>query len=203
MDDNLENIIKAFFEARYLKRIKRSGTSVLLGTQVKENIPEHSFYVSLFGIIMQHLNPQLDLGTLLTMCIVHDVEEVRTGDLHQVNRLYYDSDPELKAFEDMWKGSELGEKLTKIHTDRHEGKSPESVASYDCDTLAELVLEKEYLNLGTKEAKEWMEFTTQRLKTEEGRKIAEVIVNERMTKWWEEVKNQIRARHKFSPKEYK
>ncbi|OGM20358.1 hypothetical protein A2863_04460 [Candidatus Woesebacteria bacterium RIFCSPHIGHO2_01_FULL_38_9b] len=202
MNDNLENIIKAIFEARYLKRIKRSGTSILLGSQIKESIPEHSFYVSLFGILMKHINPMLDLGKLLTMCIIHDVEEVRTGDLHQVNRLYYKVDPELMAFSDMWKGSKLGEKLTDIHTERHESKSSEAMASYDCDTLAELILEKEYLNQGTKEAKEWMEFTIQRLKTAEGKRIAEVIVKERSTKWWEEVKNQIRKMHNLPPKKY-
>lgn len=202
MDDNLENIVKAFFESRYLKRIKRSGTAILLGSQVKESIPEHSFYVSLFGVIMHHLNPSLDLGKLLTMCVIHDVEEVRTGDLNQVNRVYYEQDPELKAFADMWKGSKLGDTLTRIHTERHSGDTPEARASYDCDSLAELVLEKEYLDLGSKEAKEWMDFTIQRLKTSEGKKIAEVIQKEKSTKWWEEVKNQIRKRHNLPPKKY-
>jgi len=35
-----------------------------------------------------------------------------------------------------------------------------------------LVLEKEYLNQGVKEADEWMVFTKQRLNTKEGKEIA-------------------------------
>jgi len=135
MAEEIKNIIKAYFEARYLKRLKRSGTSLLLGSQIKESVAEHSFYVSLFGIIMHHLNPKLDLAKLLVMCITHDLEEVRTGDLNQVNRIYHTRDVELEAFKDMWKGSKLGEGLIKIHQERHKYLSPEAIASQDCDSL--------------------------------------------------------------------
>lgn len=202
MNDEIKGIVKTYFEARYLKRLKRSGTALLLGNQIKESIPEHSFYVSLFGIILHHLNPKLDLAKLLVMCITHDLEEVRIGDLNQVNRIYHKHDMELKAFEDMWRGSKLGEDLIKIHNERHKYETPEAVASQDCDSLAELVLEKEYFNLGVKEAEEWMVFTKQRLKTKEGKEIAEVISNLRTTGWWEEIKNEIRKNHGIAPIDY-
>ena len=195
MTSELRNIIKAIFEARYLKRVNRSGTSLLLGNQIKESVPEHSFYTSLFGIVMQHLNPKLDSGKLLTMCIIHDLEEVRMGDLNQVNKLYHKDNVEMAAFIDMWKGSLLGDKLIKVHTERSKFETPEAIASQDCDSLAELILEKEYLKLGNKEAEEWMTFTVQRLKTKEGKEIAEAICKVRSTAWWEKIKNQIRSKH--------
>lgn len=203
VDDELKNIIKAVFETRYLKRVERSGTALLLGNQLRESIPEHSFYVALFGIVMQHLNPKLNLGKLLTMCIVHDLEEVRTADLNQVNKLYHKQDVEMKAFVDMWQGSKLGNVMIKIHTERHNFKSPEAIASQDCDSLAELILEKEYLNMGYKEASEWMTFTIQRLRTNEGKKIAKAIQNMRLTMWWENIKNEIRVKHGIKPLTYK
>ncbi len=202
MGKELENIIKSVFESRYLKRIQRSGTSLLLGPEIKESIVEHSFYTALFAITLQHLNPKLNLEKLLTMCIIHDLEEVRTGDLNQVNRLYLKEDIEVKAFSDMWKGSSLGKKLTKYHTERHQGKTKEAVASQDCDTLAELILEKEYLEKGIKEATEWMKFTLQRIKTKEAKELGEKIINERNAKWWEEIKNDIRKDHNLPIKDY-
>lgn len=202
MNDEIRNILKSYYEARYLKRIKRSGTSLLLGSQIKESVPEHSFYVSLFGIIMQHLNPKLDLAKLLVMCIVHDLEEVRLGDINQVNRLYYKQEIDTKAFNDMWKDSQLGKKLITIHNERHNKQTSEALAAQDCDTLAELVLEKEYEKLGNNEAKEWMTFTIKRLKTKEGKQIAKEVLKTRSSKWWEDIKNEIRKKHGVKPLKY-
>lgn len=200
---DLKNIIKAIFEARYLKRIERSGTSLLLGAEINETVPEHSFYTALWGIVMHHLNPELDQGKLLTMCLIHDLEEVRIGDLNQINKLYFKEERGYIAFSDMWKGSgDLGLKLTKIHKDRLEAASEEAKAAHDCDTLAELVTEKEYQFKGNKEAEEWMEFTLQRLETETGRRIGRVIMETRITEWWEEIKNSIRKKHGINAIDY-
>lgn len=203
MDDEINSILKALFESRYLKRLQRSGTSLLLGPQIKENIVEHSFYTSLLGIVFSYFNPKLDLGKLLVMCIIHDLEEVRIGDLNQINRLYHKKDMELQAFIDMWAGSKLGEKLTAIHKQRHELLSLEAIASQDCDSLAELILEKEYFDLGDKEVKEWIEFTIQRLRTKEGKRLAKAILKARSSAWWEEIKNRIRKNNNIKSKDYK
>lgn len=203
MDNNdLKPIIKAMFEARYLKRIKRSGTSILLGNEVEETIVEHSFYVSLWALVISHLNPKLDTAKLLTMCLTHDLEEVRTGDLHQINRLYLKEDVTRNAFSDMWKGTPLGNHLINIQAERITIQTPESMAANDCDCLAELVTEKEYLDKGNKEAEEWMEFTISRIVTEEGKLIAKQIINSRITEWWEEIKNKIRAKHNIPARIY-
>lgn len=202
-DNELKNIIKSIFEARFLKRIKRSGTSILLGPELSESIPEHTFYTTLWAIVLHSLDTTLDLEKILTMCIIHDLEEVRTGDLNQLNRLYFTQDPELKAFSDMWKGSALGKRLTKFHKERIESKTNEAKAANDSDVLAELIIEKEYYERGTKEAKEWMEFTTKRLRTDLGKKVAKVILKTRMSLWWEEIKNKIREEHGVKPKLYK
>jgi putative hydrolase of HD superfamily len=197
-----ESIMKAFFESRFLKRVKRSGTSLLLGSQIKENIAEHSYYVSLMAIIMHHLNQKLDLEKLLTMSIIHDMEEVRTGDPNQINRLYQEYNTKSDAFTDMWKESKLGKKLIRLHREWVKRKSPEARALDECDTLAELILEKEYKEIGNQEALEWMKFTIKRLKTKEAKQIAEVITNTNSNKWWQEIKNTIRKKHGMKPKKY-
>lgn len=205
MKKELREIVKAIFEARLLKRIQRSGTLILLllGDTIKENVVEHSFYAALIAIVMHHFDQKLDLGKLLIMCLTHDLEEVRTGDLNQVNRLYYDNDPEIEAFRDMWKGSKLGENLTEIHTERHKRRSKEAIAARDCDVLAEIVLEKEYFNAGVMEVKEWMDFHLKRLNTEVGKKIGRMIMSLNYDSWWEEVRNKIRKMHGQKEVDYK
>lgn len=202
MDKQLTSIIKAIFESRYLKRIKRSGTQTFLGSEIVESVPEHSFYTSLWAIVFCHFDPSLNGEKLLKMCLTHDLEEVRTGDLNQINRVYQSYDPELKAFSDMWEGSKFGKELIRIHRERIEKKSVEAIAARDCDTLAELVTEKEYLSLGKKEAAEWMEFTVRRLKTKLGKRFAKAIIKTRFSSWWEDIKNEIRKAHKLPPKDY-
>jgi len=66
-----------------------------------------------------------------------------------------------------------------------------------------MVLEKEYLTKGVKEAQEWLEFTAKRLKTKEGRLIAKKIQKQRFGKWLEEIKNQIRKHHQIKPIDYR
>lgn len=199
---DLENIIQSVFESRYLKRIQRSGTTLLLGREVPENVAEHSFYTALFAIVIQHLKPELDLGKLLTLCITHDLEEVRIGDINLVNRFYQNTDNEVQAFNDMWQGSELGEKLIKLHKEGHTGESIEALAFKDCDILAELLLEKEFLITGNKEAEEWMDFTHKRLQTPEGKEIAKYIIEGRLSGWWEKIKNEIRKKQGVPAKDY-
>ncbi|HUW21495.1 MAG TPA: HD domain-containing protein [Candidatus Bathyarchaeia archaeon] len=201
--NELAEIIKSIFESRYLKRVERSGTSLFLGNEIQESVVEHSFFTCLWALVISHLNPSLDLSKLLTMCLIHDLEEVRIGDLNQINRSYFTQDPEIKAFSDMWKRSQLGKKLTGIHKERHAVSTPESQAAYDADVLSELILEKEYLEKGVKEAKEWIEFTIRRLKTKEGKKIAAEINRHHLAEWWEEAKNAIRKRHGLKPVSYR
>ena len=203
MNDNLENIVKSLFEAKYLRRIKRSGTSVFLGDEVNESIPEHSFYTSLWALVIQKLNPDLDLGKLLTMCIIHDLEEVRMGDLNQLNRLYVKViSSEQKAFADMWAGSNVGKDFQKSHKEWEENKTPEAIAAHECDILAELVTVKEYAQKGNKEAEEWLEATRQRFKTDIAMKLADIVVKTRMSDWWKDIRNTIRKKHGIKPKKY-
>lgn len=45
--NDLPKVIKSIFEARYLKSVQRSGTSLFLGPEVKESVIEHSFFACL------------------------------------------------------------------------------------------------------------------------------------------------------------
>lgn len=203
MNDEIINIVKSVFESRYLKRIPRAGTTTLLGNEVTENIAEHSFYTTLWALVICHLEPKLDPLKVLTMSVIHDLEEVRTGDQHLISSMYLKkTEVDKSAFTDMWKGSALGELLTSLHNERLDNQSPESRASRDADLLAQLVTEKEYQEKGNKEAQEWMEFTLQRITTETGKTLAHQVMQSRMTEWWEEIKNQIREKHGIAKKSY-
>lgn len=199
----LHEIVKALFEARYLKRIQRAWSLLLLGDEVRESVVEHSFYVALWGIVFAGLDKNLDRGKLLTMCITHDLEEVRLWDLNLINQMYLDKSNTWKAFEDMWKKSQLGKELIEIHNERENRMSAEAKAARDCDLLAQLVSEKEYLSKGNKEAQERIDFTLQKwFKTETGRSLAKMVIETRMTERREDIKNQIRREFEVPEKTY-
>jgi putative hydrolase of HD superfamily len=102
----------------------------------------------------------------------------------------------------MWSGSTLGNELTELHKEWEDGSTEVAKAANDCSILAELITEKEYLELGTEEAEEWMTFTIQRLKTATGKQIATEIQKSRMTEWWEDIKNEIREKQGVKAKKY-
>jgi putative hydrolase of HD superfamily len=200
-DLELQKIIQSCFEARYLKRIQRSGNSVFLWNDVSENVVEHSFYVALFGLIYSQIEWDIDWWKLLTMCIIHDLVEVRCGDYNQVNVLY-GSTNELKAFSDMRTWTIVGENLTQIFEEIQQGVSKEALAFKDCDGLAQMLAEKEYITNGKVEAQERIERTQQRIKTSLGKKLSDYIISWRMSARREEIKNNIRTSKWFPAKDY-
>jgi putative hydrolase of HD superfamily len=192
----IKHLIQAIYESMYLRRIQRSGSSLILGDSVKENVAEHAFYTSLLALVYSYLDPDVDFQKLLTMCLIHDLEDVRTGDINQINKLYYSNNPEFDAFRDIWDGSDFGEQLSKIHDERHSKKSREAIASSDCDVLAEILIEKEYILNGINAAEEWTKFQEKRIKTDVGKKICESMMSMDMDEWWKKMRNEIRQKHK-------
>jgi len=65
-----------------LRYIKRFGTAFVLHP---ESVAEHSYYVSLYALfiatwVREQQDKEVDFEELLTRCLVHDLEETRTGD---------------------------------------------------------------------------------------------------------------------------
>ncbi|MEZ4567992.1 MAG: HD domain-containing protein [Desulfobacterales bacterium] len=73
-----ENIAALLFEANILKNIPRSGYHFLGAS--KESVAEHSFCATFIAYVMAMMEPEADSLRLISMCLVHDRSEARTGD---------------------------------------------------------------------------------------------------------------------------
>ena len=99
-----QRIVDLLFQAGILKDIPRCGYH-FLGAG-RESVAAHCFYTAFIGFVMTQLQPELDARRLLSMCLVHDLLEARTGDLNTVHKSYVTPDNE-RALEDTVKNMQL------------------------------------------------------------------------------------------------
>ena len=184
-----KNIADFFFEVGSLKRILRSSYQTFLDGG--ETIAEHSFRTAVIGYVLALLEKEngseIDENKVLKMCLFHDLPETRTGDQNLLHSEYVSAD-ENKAIEDQFKNLFCGDELKKILKEYNEEKynkeNLEAVITKEADILEQLLQEKEYQEKGNTHAAEWMEYSKNRLKTENGKKIAKEIIGGSSKSWW-------------------
>ena len=178
MSDKINNsIADLLFEAKILKNIPRSGFH-FLGAG-KESVAEHVFITTFIAYVMSKIVPDIDALRLITMCLVHDLTEARTGDLNYVQKKYVSAE-ENRALKDATRDIPFADSLSDLLYEFNEGKSAEAKLARDADQLS-LVLElKSLIDIGYKPPEKWLPFVLDRLKTKTGKKLsAKKTVNRR------------------------
>ncbi len=182
MSDSINNsIADLLFEAKILKNIPRSGFH-FLGAG-KESVAEHVFITTFIAYVMSKIMPDVDALRLITMCLVHDITEARTGDLNYVQKKYVKAE-ENKALKDATREIPFADSLSDLLHEFNEGKSAEAKLARDADQLS-LVLElKSLMDIGYKVPEKWMPFVLARLQTKTGKKLSENILKTTEDNWW-------------------
>jgi len=82
-DKDVSPIIEAYFELNHLKQIYRQGwLDHGIETRHCESVAEHSFGVATLALFVANACfPQLDLGKVVRMALLHDIGEVYVGDI--------------------------------------------------------------------------------------------------------------------------
>lgn len=89
---------EGILEWLHLKNVARAGW-VRAGVEAPESVAAHSWGMSLLAL---HLCPQhLDLSKVLSLCLVHDLPEVRVGDLTPHDDCSTKAQDERQAMKDM------------------------------------------------------------------------------------------------------
>lgn len=177
----MKEIANFLFEVGMLKRTPRSGFQFLGAGS--ESVAEHVFRTACIGFVLGSITPGIDKDRLLKMCLFHDTIEARTGDLNYVNKKYVRVDEE-KATKDLTEKLSFGAELEKYIKEFEEQSTEESRLAYDADQLELILALKEYKDLGSKYADEWLEFALKRLKTEKAKKLASIILDTDSSLWW-------------------
>jgi putative hydrolase of HD superfamily len=82
-----DSLLDTLLELQILDRVPRSGW-MLRGVPEPESVSEHSFHVVFLVWALGPRVPGLDLGRAVELAIVHDLAEVRLGDLPRTAARY-------------------------------------------------------------------------------------------------------------------
>jgi len=177
----MKHIANLLFEGRMLKEIPRSGFH-FLGAG-KESIAEHTFSTTFIAYVIAQLDPDIDALKLISMCLVHDLAEARTGDLNTVHKTYVTAD-EAKALEDTTRPLPFGTSITGLMKEYNENHSIEAQLAHDADQLA-LILELKYLSdIGYTPPDTWLPHVLKRVQTKIAKNIAQGIMETHRDDWW-------------------
>lgn len=181
----MKRIANFLFEVGMLSRTPRSGYQ-FLGSG-KESVSEHILRTVFVGYVLCKMDATLDETKILKMCILHDLPEARTGDMNYVNKKYVNVDEE-KAVKELTTSLFFGHDIKAVIEEFNRRETNESLIARDADQIALILQLKECSDLGNKYADEWIGFALQRLTTENGKKLAEIIIRTDSSHWWFEEK---------------
>ena len=177
----MKPIANLFFEVRILKDLVRSGYA-FLGTG-KESVAEHCFITAFICFAMAKMDPALDLVKLVTMALVHDLAEARTGDLNYVEKQYSTPDESL-ALSRLVNGLSFGPDIQSLIKEFNSGETAEAMLANDADQISFILELKKIADTGAKGPEKWLPVVLNRLKTDIGRQIAANIMETGWDEWW-------------------
>ncbi|MCK5312808.1 MAG: HD domain-containing protein [Desulfobacteraceae bacterium] len=177
----MKTIADFLFEGKMLKELPRAGYH-FLGSG-KENVAEHSFMTALIGFTISRIEPDIDKEKVISMALLHDLGEARTGDLNYVQQKYVDIN-EKKVLSDLISGLTFGEDIAKLINEFNECKTREAKLANDADQLSFILELKKLQDTGAKSPEKWINIVIKRLKTDTGKKIAQSIISTDWDNWW-------------------
>jgi putative hydrolase of HD superfamily len=130
------SLLDALLELQILDRVPRSGW-MLRGVHDPESVSEHSWHVVVLVWALGPGVPGLDLGRALELAIVHDLAEVRLGDLPRTAARYLPDGAKHAAEEEALREllAPLGERAATLYADYRSKASPEARFVAACDKL--------------------------------------------------------------------
>ncbi len=177
----MKTIADFLFEGKILKELPRAGYHFLGSGQ--ENVAEHSFMTTLIAFTISRIEPDIDKEKIITMALLHDLCEARTGDLNYVQQKYVDVQ-EKKVISDLTSGLTFGEDIAKLINEFNECKTREAKLANDADQLSFILELKKLQDTGAKSPEKWIDIVIKRLRTSTGRKIAQGIITTDWDNWW-------------------
>lgn len=192
MENKIDTLTKFFYEIGGLRFVLRAHQKTLLVNNPTDNIASHSFRVAFIGYFLAK-ELGADADKVLKMCLLHDIEEVRSGDMNWLNKKY------VKVFgdeirKDQLEGLPHSEEFLQLSEEYSERQTQEAKIAKDADLLDQVLLLREYSQSGNKEAEHWLhedgEGECQQIKLmtfDLTKQIAQEAIKQKPSDWWENV----------------
>jgi len=193
MKDADKKIVNFLFEIGTMKKLPRIHQQLLLTQDPSDTIASHSYRVAVISWFVAKMEKADPYKTVM-MALLHDTQEIRSGDHNYLHKKY------VKIFDEEIAKDQLGDlpfdDLFGFSKEFEERKSKEAIIAKDADLLDQLLLLKEYTHQGNKEAEIWLHgkgkdrkenIQYKSLKTKSGKKLGKNIIDGRVSGWWDEL----------------
>jgi len=180
----LKGMATFLYELGQLKRSKRTGWW-LAGVKDPESIAEHSFRTAIIGHLLAVLEGADPARTAL-LCLFHDTQETRVGDIPSVGRGYFAAAPNERITQDQIAEfpGEVGRAVRDL-VEEYEGRtSLEALVARDADKLECLIQAREYRVQGYENVTPWEETSAASLRTVSAKRLAEACQQIPPGAWW-------------------
>jgi putative hydrolase of HD superfamily len=187
--ETIEGLAKFVYEIGLLKRIRRTGWWVA-GVQQPESIAEHSFRAAVLGYLLAGLEGADPMKTAL-LCLLHDLQETRVGDLHRINAQYLEADAsENRAFHDLIERvpDSIRSELAAVFLEWREERTLEAQLARDADRLECLIQAREYQAQGCSSVSDWINNAYGELESSGARQLAQACMEMDPKDWWHGLK---------------
>jgi putative hydrolase of HD superfamily len=145
-----DTLLDLCLELQTLDRVPRSGY-VLRGVDHPESVTEHSWHVLFLVWALGPRIPDLDVHHAVEIALVHDLAELRIGDLPRVASRYFPegakNTAELAAMGEIL--APLPESALALYREYQEGTTPEARLVKACDKLQLMLKVNVYERWGT------------------------------------------------------
>ena len=185
---DIKKITNFIFELGALKHVKRSGWWII-NIKDPENVAEHSFRAGIIGYILAKLE-KADINKVAMMSLFNDLHEARLNDLHKIGQRYIDfKKAETKAHKEQTEElGEIGKEIFSLHKEYQEQKTKEAIIARDADLLENAYQAKEYMEIGYKDAQDWIDNIRKIIKTDSAKKLLDEIEKTSSNDWWRNLK---------------
>ncbi|MFJ5677701.1 HD family hydrolase [Streptomyces sp. NPDC093097] len=170
-------------EMGMLKRAKRTGWWIA-GVKDPESIAEHSFRVGVIGAVLAMMEGA-DPAKVALMCLFHDTQETRVGDIPHIGRRYVEAASNEKVTADQVSAAHpaVAAGVQRVVEEYENGDSLEVVVAHDADKLECLVQAVEYREQGCANVQNWIDTSVAKLKTASAQALAEAALNMSSIEW--------------------
>jgi putative hydrolases of HD superfamily len=170
-------------ELGMLKRAKRSGWWIA-GVKDPETIAEHSFRTAVVGSVLA-LMEGADPAKVALMCVFHDTQETRIGDIPHIGRRYLTAAGNERVTADQVSAAHpaVAAGISRVVDEYENGDSLEVVVAHDADKLECLLQAVEYQEQGYANVQNWIDTSKASLKTASAQELAEAALSMTSVEW--------------------
>ena len=183
-EPDVEGLTNYLYEMGLLKRYKRTGLWIA-GIDNPESIAEHSFRTAIIGYLLAVMEGA-DPAKTATLCLFHDTQETRIGDVPSVGKAYVVTAPNAEVTADQVVGfpAEIGQAVRELVDEYEARETPEAQLAKDADKLECLIQAREYRAQGHEDVPPWIETSAAALRSQSARRLAEACQQVPPRQWW-------------------